>query len=326
MSKSGIIGGEELIKLIKIISPNEKMIEDHIYLFADLQSFYCNGPSLPGEEALGKALSVIQNDFNEKSRDKAGFLSIRLHIGEKIWRLKKDISVIDLSRAPEDLDEIFELYNCDSRFVLKPNEFVLSQSLEKVILPFNVAAFVQSRTTISLHGIDVTPTNFIVPGFRNGLYLEIKNLTDKSISMPKFMSLAEVFFFKTEHSYSANLDQYNIAKKELFKTEEPIALTTSLPSSNNSDVNFINTLIDFILHSLIIGSLFAVGYFLIGFIHTIKLPVGEEPIIIAIILILILSAVLLFNGAKKFTSKWKKKKIKSHNKANSADAKSRAAD
>ncbi len=45
-----------------------------------------------------------------------------------------------------------------------------------------------------MRGIDVTPTNQVVPSYDGTLYLEIRNLTSKHVRVPRFAPLAEMFF------------------------------------------------------------------------------------------------------------------------------------
>ncbi len=56
--------------------------------------------------------SRIRSDLDDKKRDLAAFVSIRLHTGTNFWRLRAGVKTIDLGGGPKD---VFELYEpCDA--------------------------------------------------------------------------------------------------------------------------------------------------------------------------------------------------------------------
>jgi deoxycytidine triphosphate deaminase len=215
MPGAGVICGNELHALVRFTGDVVPSDHEHVLVGVDPSALHADGPTL-GKTPLEQAQEILRRDLAVKAEPAAAFVSIRLHVGDVAWRIKATAAVIDLARAQDDLDEIFERCDASTGFVLRPQEFVIFRSLEKLWLPGDVAAFVQSRTTISMHGLDVTPTNLVVPGFRNaGLVLEVSNLTGKEVHVPRFSSLAEVFFLRGTDQAKAVTKEYTNAAQQL---------------------------------------------------------------------------------------------------------------
>ena len=82
-------------------------------------------------------------------------------------------------------------------YVLKPNEFILGSTFERVSIPNNISAFVDGKSSLGRFGIAVHITaGFIDAGFEGNVTLEIKNNSDKQFKLSKNMLIGQIIFFE----------------------------------------------------------------------------------------------------------------------------------
>ena len=82
-------------------------------------------------------------------------------------------------------------------YVLKPNEFILGSTFERVSIPNNISAFVDGKSSLGRLGIAVHITaGFIDSGFNGNITLEIKNNSDKQFKLSKNMLIGQIIFFE----------------------------------------------------------------------------------------------------------------------------------
>lgn len=82
-------------------------------------------------------------------------------------------------------------------YVLKPNEFILGSTIEKVKLPSTVSAFLDGKSGLGRKGIGTHITaGFIDAGFEGNVTLEIKNNSDKQFRLSKGMLIGQLIFFE----------------------------------------------------------------------------------------------------------------------------------
>jgi len=104
-----------------------------------------------------------------------GPASIDLTLDTKIRVFKKDNHILEVK---EDLDykEVTDIIDISSGYVLSPGELVLGITREKITLPDNVAAWINSRSRFARVGLMSHITApFISPGSSNRQVLEIYN-------------------------------------------------------------------------------------------------------------------------------------------------------
>jgi len=96
-----------------------------------------------------------------------------------------------------DLSEQQLLIGQKPGFLLKPNEFVLSRTLEKVRIPFSCAAQVQGTTTGARAGLSIHSTApHVHPGFFGPIVLEIKNNGDWDLNLVPGQRICQLILFK----------------------------------------------------------------------------------------------------------------------------------
>lgn len=82
-------------------------------------------------------------------------------------------------------------------YVLKPNEFLLGSTIEKVKLPSTVSAFFDGKSGLGRKGIGTHITaGFIDAGFEGNVTLEIKNNSDKQFRLSEGMLIGQLIFFE----------------------------------------------------------------------------------------------------------------------------------
>jgi len=110
-----------------------------------------------------------------------------LRVG-RIYKLKSGglISVKD-RRTPE-VEEII-----DKIYKLMPNEYVLLETVEKVIIPSNVIARILPRSSVFRSGCMLI-TAVVDPGFKGTLTMGIKNISEHPFELEKNSSIAQIVF------------------------------------------------------------------------------------------------------------------------------------
>ena len=106
-------------------------------------------------------------------------VSIDLHLGREFsfFKVPDYISSIRV-RAPlfqEEKDTLWETKEGGESYRLKPNDFVLAQTLERVTLPPHLMGFVEGRSSWARTGISVHFAPKIDPGFEGTITLEMTN-------------------------------------------------------------------------------------------------------------------------------------------------------
>ena len=82
-------------------------------------------------------------------------------------------------------------------YVLKPNEFILGSTIEKVKLPSTVSVFLDGKSGLGRKGIGTHITaGFIDAGFEGNVTLEIKNNSDKQFRLSEGMLIGQLIFFE----------------------------------------------------------------------------------------------------------------------------------
>ncbi|MBD3387786.1 MAG: dCTP deaminase [Candidatus Altiarchaeales archaeon] len=137
------------------------------------------------EELVGKGLI---EGFSEASLGGSGY---DLRLG-RVYRLKSDSFLgVEGRKTPE----VGELEG--DRFVLKPGEYVLVETLEKVNMPVDVCARVLNRSTIFRCGCSLFNA-LVDPGFRGTLTFGLKNLSDREFTVERGARIAQIVFEEVE--------------------------------------------------------------------------------------------------------------------------------
>lgn len=246
-----LLGKQALKDKIRIITPSEEPSDDQLInnqlIYLGISDEYSSAYSGSDGSIITVCKEIMDKHFADKTSDLESFCSVRLHTGFSVERLNRE-QTMDMKdhglrgpyREPED---------ASNGFPLKPNEFLLCKTLEKIWLPGDVCAVLQTRTSIASLGLDITPTNMIIPGFKgHPLTLHIHNRTNKEYLVPKYHHLAELIFFKVE----ATEGPYSGKAEELIRTDSILLPDIDTAAGGKKEDNR-QSLIYIFLGALLIG-------------------------------------------------------------------------
>lgn len=100
-------------------------------------------------------------------------------------------------------------------WLLRPGEFVLGATLERIRLPNNIAARLEGKSSLGRMGLMVhVSAGFIDPGFDGTLTLEIVNVSRNVLLLEPYMRIGQVAFYRTgqpsvhPYGHAANHNHY----------------------------------------------------------------------------------------------------------------------
>ena len=139
-----------------------------------------------GSSELRRLINEIKlvENYNENYIEGAG---IDVRVG-KIFHLKSGAKLTTSERV---LPEVEELQ--DTRFVLKPEHYVLIQTMEKVNMPLDLCARMLPRSTVQRSGVYQFHA-FIDPGYSGQLTFGMKNLGNHEFEFEKGTKIAQLIF------------------------------------------------------------------------------------------------------------------------------------
>jgi dCTP deaminase len=79
-------------------------------------------------------------------------------------------------------------------YELGPGKFVLGHTIEKLVVPQNVSAHVQGKSSIARLGLAIEAAGFIDPGYRGSITLEIANMSPVPIILRPGLPIAQFSF------------------------------------------------------------------------------------------------------------------------------------
>jgi deoxycytidine triphosphate deaminase len=140
---------------------------------------------------LGKSriMELVENgglieNFNEKSLGGAGY-DLRI---DKIHKINSSSHLgVESRKTPDVKEEVFDHYT------LKPGEYVLVETLEKVNMPSDVAARILPRSTLFRCGCALY-TALVDPGFNGTLTMGLRNHSTHDFKIEKHARIAQIVF------------------------------------------------------------------------------------------------------------------------------------
>ena len=114
---------------------------------------------------------------------------------------------IDVKQRQEDLTELVEI-DGDRAFILHPGEFVLGSTLERIVLPDDLVARLEGKSSLGRLGLLIHSTaGFIDPGWDGHVTLELSNVANLPITIYRGMKIGQLSFMEltepAEHPYGA---------------------------------------------------------------------------------------------------------------------------
>lgn len=86
-------------------------------------------------------------------------------------------------------------------FVLRPNLFLLAETLETIELPDNIVASIEGKSSIARLGVELHQTGgWIDAGFRGSITLEMCNVNQRPVRIYAGMPIGQLVFYTTERA------------------------------------------------------------------------------------------------------------------------------
>jgi dCTP deaminase len=114
---------------------------------------------------------------------------------------------IDPKLPQEDLTELVEVADGNA-FILHPGEFVLGSTLERVVLPDDLVARLEGKSSLGRLGLLIHSTaGFVDAGWDGHLTLELSNVANLPIAIYPGMKIGQISFLQmttaAEHPYGS---------------------------------------------------------------------------------------------------------------------------
>lgn len=81
-----------------------------------------------------------------------------------------------------------------SSYKLKPKEFLLGSTFEKVSMPHDLCGHIDGKSSIGRLGVFIENSGFVDSGFVGNITLEIYNASDKEFELYNGMSICQIIF------------------------------------------------------------------------------------------------------------------------------------
>lgn len=103
-------------------------------------------------------------------------------------------SVIDVKKDMASMTELVEIADGDA-FMLHPGEFALGSTLERIVVPDDLVARVEGKSSLGRLGLLIHSTaGFIDAGFDGHITLELSNVANLPITLYPNMKIGQVSF------------------------------------------------------------------------------------------------------------------------------------
>jgi len=126
--------------------------------------------------------------YSEDCVEPAGY---DLRVGE-FFRIVGGGEMLRDSKKTPDVERIVA-----ERIELKPNEYILIRTLEKVNMPSDIAGFVFNKSSVFRCGC-TTVNAFVDPGFSGKLTFGLKNISELKFTLEKGAKITQIVFQETE--------------------------------------------------------------------------------------------------------------------------------
>ena len=154
---------------------------------------------------LVKENNLVEN-LSERELTNPEGAGFDLRVGE-VFRIKDGESFLgEKERFTPDV-ELIAKYREKNEITLKPGEFVLVKTIEKVNLPKDIAAIFRPRSTLQRSGIGLF-TATANPGYSGELTFGMCNLGKNNFRLEMGARIVHILFFNTSENFSAYRGQW----------------------------------------------------------------------------------------------------------------------
>jgi len=122
--------------------------------------------------------------------------SVDLHLDAKFLVFRNSrYPYIDV-RQKQDLTELVVIEG-DNPFILHPGEFVLASTVERVVLPDNIVARLEGKSSLGRLGLLIHSTaGYVDPGWDGHLTMELSNVANLPITLYYGMKIGQISFLR----------------------------------------------------------------------------------------------------------------------------------
>ena len=136
----------------------------------------------------GRILTLVESGLIEDfSIDCLGGAGYDLRLG-RIYSLKSDGLLTASARQTPKVEEVEA-----DQHTLRPGDYVLLETLEKINMPLNLAARILNRSTVFRCGCTLINA-FVDPGYRGTLTFGLKNLSTRDFTVERGARIAQIVF------------------------------------------------------------------------------------------------------------------------------------
>jgi dCTP deaminase len=120
---------------------------------------------------------------------------------------------IDVKEPQEDLTELVEIDD-ERPFILHPGEFVLGSTLERIVLPDDLVARLEGKSSLGRLGLLIHSTaGFIDPGWDGHVTLELSNVANLPITIYHGMKIGQISFMQLSEPTSTPYGTASLGSK-----------------------------------------------------------------------------------------------------------------
>jgi len=123
--------------------------------------------------------------------------SVDLHVDRQFRVFRNNrYGHIDVKQEMAELTELVEVAP-EEPFMLHPGEFVLGSTLERVVVPDDLVASLEGKSTLGRLGLLIHSTaGYVDPGWDGYLTLELSNVPNLPITIYPGMKIGQISFFQ----------------------------------------------------------------------------------------------------------------------------------
>ena len=123
-------------------------------------------------------------------------VDVRIDRFFRIFNNNSKYTCIDVKQPQEDLTELIEIAQGE-RFILHPNAFVLGSTLERIVVPDDLVAKLDGKSSLGRLGLLIHATaGFIDPGWDGHITLELSNAADLPITIYPGMRIGHISYMQ----------------------------------------------------------------------------------------------------------------------------------
>ncbi len=123
--------------------------------------------------------------------------SVDLHLDQRFLVFRNHTrALIDVKEDLTDLTELVEV-NTEDPFILHPGEFVLGSTMERVVVPNELVARLEGKSSLGRLGLLIHSTaGYVDAGWDGQLTLELSNVASLPITLYPHMKIGQISFMQ----------------------------------------------------------------------------------------------------------------------------------